>query len=58
MRAAAAGEAIRRVEPIEAAPPPFDLSRASAFVRQLQAELAQVARCQAATAEIIAELRP
>ena len=34
----------------------IDLSRASAFVRQLQAELAEVARCQAMAAGIIGEL--
>jgi hypothetical protein len=33
------------------------LTRAEAFVRELQAELAEVARCQAVTAAIIAELR-
>jgi hypothetical protein len=33
-----------------------DLSRALAFTRQLQAELAEVARCQAVTAAIIEEL--
>jgi hypothetical protein len=32
--------------------------RASAFVRQLQAELAEVARCQAIMAAIIGELAP
>jgi hypothetical protein len=32
------------------------LARASAFVRELQAELAEVARCQAVTAGIIGEL--
>ena len=34
----------------------LDLSRAEAFVTQLQAELAEVARCQAVTAGIIGEL--
>jgi hypothetical protein len=33
-----------------------DLSRAAAFVRQLQAELAEVAQCQAVMAAIIGEL--
>jgi hypothetical protein len=32
------------------------IDRASAFVRELQAELAEVARCQAVTAAIIGEL--
>jgi hypothetical protein len=35
---------------------PIDLSRASAFVRQLQAELAEVDRCQAIMAGIIVEM--
>ena len=34
------------------------LARASAFVAQLQAELAEVARCQAVMAAIIGELSP
>jgi hypothetical protein len=34
----------------------LDLSRAEVFVRQLQAELAEFARCQAVTAAIIGEL--
>jgi hypothetical protein len=34
----------------------LDLTRAEAFVRELQAELAEVARCQAVTAGIIGEL--
>jgi transposase-like protein len=32
------------------------ITRAEAFTRQLQRELAEVARCQAITAEIIGEL--
>ena len=36
---------------------PIDLSRALAFVCELQAELAEVARCQAVTAAIIGEMR-
>jgi ribosomal protein L32E len=36
--------------------PAIDLTRATAFVRQLQTELAEVARCQAVTAAIIGEL--
>jgi hypothetical protein len=35
---------------------PIDLSRALAFVAQLQSELAEVARCQAVTAAILGEL--
>jgi 7-keto-8-aminopelargonate synthetase-like enzyme len=34
----------------------LDLSRAEAFVRELQAELVEVARCQAVTAAIIGEM--
>jgi hypothetical protein len=38
---------------------PIDLSRASSFVRELQAELAEVARCQAAmTRELAAFASP
>ena len=37
---------------------PIDLSRASAFVTQLQAELAEVDRCHQVMAGIIAEMRP
>jgi hypothetical protein len=50
------GQALRKSPQIVRIIPYPDLSRASAFVAQLQCELAEVARCNAIAAAIIGEI--